>query len=462
MKNKLISFGAKFGNLPKRYPVETALSVFAFVAGCLAYEDITAASKFYSAALLYPIFYAAAFILNRTNAKRTIYYLSVLLPIPFMFIDGIAEWATRPEYFITQILCLLAVLICGRKRDNKAFVQETLAYAVAGAVAGLLSLAVVAAVAAIYYSVVYIFELPSAHSVIVYAWIASGTILSSAIFLIFQERYEAKPFSAGNVLKILLDYIVTPALIIYTVILYVYLIKTAVKWELPKGGVANMVFAFTIIFTAVKAMQEIIEKRRYDRLFDRSSWVALPPTVLFWAGTARRVAEYGLTEWRVYLIICGTIMTVCIALFFSKRAGRYLYVCIAAFILFAATYIPPLSPGHLAERSQTARIIKAAAEAGVLDNDGRLILGDGSQADTVFRKQHRRIHKSLEYMSQDSVALARFGLSHYFDYAMSLSPETREYCTAYRENDDIEATVADTLTVEETIRVEEADTSGTK
>ena len=462
MKERLLSFGARFGNLPKRYPVETVLSIFAFVAGCLAYEDITAASKFYSAAALYPIFYAAAFILNRTNAKRIIYYMFALLPIPFMFVDGIAEWATRPEYFIAQILCLLAVLICGRKRDNKAFVQETLAYAVSGAVAGLLSLAAVAAVAAIYYSTVYIFELPSEHSVIVYAWMASGTILASAIFLIFQERYEAKSFTVGNVLKVLLDYIVTPALLIYTVILYIYLAKTAIKWELPKGGVANMVFAFTIIFTAAKAMQEIIEKRRYDRLFDRSSWVALPPAVLFWAGTARRVAEYGLTEWRVYLIICGAIMTVCIALFFSKRAGRYLYLCIAAFVLFAATYIPPISPARLAERSQTARITKAAAEAGVLDNDGRLILGDGSQADTVFRKQHRRIHKSLEYLAKDSVALARFGLSHYYDYVASLSPETRRYCGRYWENDSAEVIAVDTLAAEETVCVEEADAGGTK
>ena len=155
-------------------------------------------------------------------------------------------------------------------------------------------------------------------------------------------------------------------------------------------------------------------------------------------------------------------MTVCTALFFTKRTGRYLYLCIAAFVLFAATYIPPLAPAHLAERSQTARITKAAAEAGVLDNDGRLILGDGSQADTVFKKQHRRIHKSLEYISEDSVALARFGLSHYNDYVLSLSPETREYCTAYREVDDIEATAVDTLAAEETVYEEEADTNGAK
>jgi len=76
--------------------------------------------------------------------------------------------------------------------------------------------------------------------------------------------------------------------------------------------------------------------------------VSLPVLTLFWIGVVRRTNEYGLTEPRVYLVVCGGLMTLCVLLFLSQRTGRYLWVCLAAWVSFAAlAYVPFLEPERI-------------------------------------------------------------------------------------------------------------------
>ena len=156
----------------------------------------------------------------------------------------------------------------------------------------------------------------------------------------FNQTFESTPSStsgyssvlvqAGQVrnsgLEMLLNYIVTPALLIYAAILYLYMAKILVTWTLPEGGVAYLVFGFTLFALAVQALQPLLQKRMYDWFFDRFSLISLPTQVLFWIGVLRRTGEYGLTEPRVYLLVSGGLMTLCVVLFLARRTGRYFYV----------------------------------------------------------------------------------------------------------------------------------------
>lgn len=103
------------------------------------------------------------------------------------------------------------------------------------------------------------------------------------------SRYES-----NRILEILLNYIVAPALLIYTAILYLYMAKILVTWSLPEGGVAYLVFGFTLFALAEKALQFLMRKRLYDWFFDRFSLISLPTQLLFWVGAIRRTSEYGL------------------------------------------------------------------------------------------------------------------------------------------------------------------------
>lgn len=258
------------------------------------------------------------------------------------------------------------------------------------------------------------------------------------IFFALQERRDqVQSLSATG--TTLLNAIVTPALIIYTAILYLYAAKILVTWTLPKGMVAGMVFAFSIAAVAVKALQQYVSRRRYDWFFDRFSLIALPLLILFWIGTARRIGEYGVTESRFYLVLCGAVMTLCLALFLSRRTGRYLTVSITAFVLFAATaYIPPVSAERVALRSQMHRADAAAQELGIAHADGRLTLGTPTNADTVARKLHRRLYQSLDYIGRHDAQLLqeRYGLDSSDEYLQSLSAQTSIYASSYREPDN--------------------------
>lgn len=119
------------------------------------------------------------------------------------------------------------------------------------------------------------------------------------------DRWQGAELRGNRILEVLLNYIVTPALLIYTAILYLYMAKILFTWSLPEGGVAYLVFGFTITALAVKAVDQLLGKLIYNWFFDRFSLVSLPMLVLFWIGVMRRTNEYGLTEPRVYLLVCG-------------------------------------------------------------------------------------------------------------------------------------------------------------
>lgn len=227
----------------------------------------------------------------------------------------------------------------------------------------------------------------------------------------------------------LLDWIVSPAVLIYAAILYLYAFKILVTWSLPEGGVAYLVFGFTSVALAVKALQELLGRRIYGWFYDRLSLFALPAAVLFWIGTLRRVGEYGLTEPRVYLVVCGAVMTFCLAIFLSRRTGRYLWVVLFAMLLFAAVaYVPALEPGRVAVRSQQARAERIARSLDRLDSAGRLVLTPVPLADTVRGARYRELYEALAYLySRDTLRLAAFGLSSTERYAELFPSDFADY-----------------------------------
>ena len=68
-----------------------------------------------------------------------------------------------------------------------------------------------------------------------------------------DSRWERSEVHGTRILEVLLDWIVSPAVLIYAAILYLYAFKFLVTWSLPEGGVAYLVFGFTSVAQAEKA-----------------------------------------------------------------------------------------------------------------------------------------------------------------------------------------------------------------
>lgn len=350
---KLKKIRERFRNAVVLSPVETLVSSVYFLTAVISYYRHIGYDDFLGS---FPICFCLIYAVNRFSRGtgwRWLYYVSVLS------IGGFWAWNLRLTdsiYWITLIVSQLLVLLSGKAADNDAFVRNGLCYVrnmVAATVLGMIGWLLAWS---IYASVTYIFDLSANYRIMVYISQGVWFMVAPMLFLMFDIR-QNQEFITNSFLDVLLNFIVTPALMIYNLILYLYFVKIAVVWSLPKGGVAYMVLAFILLLLVIKSVQPVLRRRYYDwyyRFF--SLWVVLPLAML-WISVLFRVGEYGWTEWRVYLMLATCMITFTMVLFMIPRWSKYKWVVSGALATLAVfTYIPGINAGDLGLRSQENRI----------------------------------------------------------------------------------------------------------
>lgn len=423
IKDRIRSWGEALSHRMQQtlrtYPVELALATWATVLAALFYEEVLGDDRVPMLVAL-PLGTTLVYTLNcltRNGGKRIWYYLSWLPLLPLSALPALKGWAQTSQGVVTlAILCPLAVLMCRQAAENRPFVRDAVGYLKTAIVAGVLAGIACWLVVAIYKSFVFIFgiDVPweTDRSIWFYTALICNLWIGAWLFFGRLDRSLGDDAPASGFSETVLNFLLGPAILIYTAMLYLYGAKILVEWSLPKGGVAYLVFGFTILAVAVRALHERTVRRPLAWYFDRLSWFALPVLALFWAGVVRRTTEYGLTDWRVYLIACGALMTATLFSLWSRRWGRYLYVCATAFLLFAAmAYIPRFSAERIALRSQTRRAERLARAVGLLDDGGLLVRRPRTTADSVDLHTYRELGEALGYLADnDAAALHRLGV----------------------------------------------------
>lgn len=417
------------------HPVEMMLVLFGCVS-CLGWYGCGWTDERMKFLLVVPLAVLAALTVNLLAGRgpwRKLYWVCWTPFVPLALWSGLGDWATTLQFFLTLgVLAPLALSMARLAIDNRRFVSDALVYLRSALLSLFFANVMLGLFGAILFSTAYIFGLEGSwiDSVWTYALILAETLLVPLFFFVLLDLGMGGAAEGTRLLDVLLNWIVSPALLIYLGILWIYILKIVATWTLPEGGVAYMVFGYTLFALLVKALREALGRRAYDWFYDRFSLFALPPAVLFWVGALRRVNEYGLTEPRVWLLVCGGLMTLCLLLFLSRRTGRYLWICLAAFVCFAAVaYVPALDPERLAVRSQAARATRIARDLGRLAPDGTLSRVSVSQTDTVRREEYRSLYEALDYIEyRDTVRFAAFGLKGTEDLLADIDdPRLRHY-----------------------------------
>ena len=193
-------------------------------------------------------------------------------------------------------------------------------------------------------------------------------VINTGIFLADVPRGLgglAADTSYPKVLKVFAQYILTPLVFTYLVILLAYLIKIVVGGEWPSGWIGWLV---TSVATAGLLGFLLVHPLRDDageawiRTYSRWLFIGLIPSavmllVAFW----KRILPYGLTEPRLLGILLG-LWLLAIAVYYTLRqdAGiRRIPVSLAALLLL--TLYGPLSVTALSVRSQTRRLAQLVA-----------------------------------------------------------------------------------------------------
>lgn len=356
MKRKIKVFVNRMATAVRQNPVEVVLAVLFGCLGCLSYET---ENKGVEAVVAYaPVCFLVTYLLNALTAggcRRAVYYLSLLLFVPFLCVQReVTIWTAH--YGVTLVVVQLLYLVSGGGRGNVAFVRKGLRYLQAGISAVLLSVVAWLLILSAYYSVRYIFEIEIGSEARFHAYASSLVFLTvmPLLFLMFnQERNMEAGSGLERLFTALLNYVLSPALLMYAVILYLYLVKIAFIWSLPKGGVALIVTGFVAALFVLKGCQPFLRKRYYDWLYNHASWVALPVMVLYWVGACYRIHQYGYTEARVYLVAVGILLSGTVVLFFARRTGHYRYAAwLGIVVLSTVTYIPGFTAKDIERISQ--------------------------------------------------------------------------------------------------------------
>lgn len=341
------------------FPVEAFISVSAFVLTLLSNEKVIETA--FPLVYFFPLV-VLSFCLHRISGRKgtlvwkVCYFASALFWIPLYFWKPeLGEAGIVVMYLISFILLFSA----DGRQDNEQYASTILHCLVKGVaavlVAGVLSLVLLAIIA----SVDFLFLSRSlAEKWYVYPQLLVWLVIAPMLCCAFVSE-AAMPWKDRRLLTVVVEYVLTPALLIYAVILYAYMLRILVQWRLPDGGVAYLVGGFVGVALACRLLQALVAKPHFEWFYRGFPYVAIGPLVLLWIGIARRIGEYGLTEMRVYLVAVSLLLTLFTLLLLWPRTRSFFRMSLALGGLAAIlTFIPGIRAYDLGLRDQRARLEK--------------------------------------------------------------------------------------------------------
>ena len=432
----------------KAHPMEIVILLYICVVGCygISNPDIFDVNEgnvpwWFRPLVLAPFMVVAAYSLQPLRKRGIGWLLLYLLPLAGM-VAGFAmpfllDWVEETVYWIA-VLAALPLWLCVRHwmTDNEPFVQRNVQMAWSAVRALLIAGILYLLYSAIVLTIKNLFDIPYK---VWDGWYEQAALLlfcglAPVLFFAMEDRPET--IEIRRFWAVLLNWVLTPALLIYTVVLYVYAAKILFTWNLPKGGVAIMVTVFFVIFLLAKMLQMLTEPQPFKWFYDHFSLFVLPLLALFWTGVARRLTDYGLTELRYYLLLVGALMTACVLVFLFRNQRGYFALAVGSLaVVLLTVLVPSLRGERIAQRVQIQRVRTIAQQLNRLNDDGTLRLPEPDPTDTLNMEEHRRLYQSLDYIGDNDMLVLKqeFGLSSPKAYLETLSELTRNYASAWSE-----------------------------
>lgn len=217
----------------------------------------------------------------------------------------------------------------------------------------------------------------------------------------------ATPF-AQRLCKIGGQFILLPLMALYMLVLYAYIVKIGISWELPKGTVTWMttVMMVELLFTAFLLYPRIYgEANGRFWLFVRKAlpWLTIPPLALMTIGLVRRVNDYGWTVDRIYATAFNAwcYMACLMLIIASFREKKVLTKLIASFCLFflLLSVIPGMNVAQFTQRLLTRQISDRISQADVAFPDTAIYGKNFPEwLDRLPVEQAEPIYSKMQYM----------------------------------------------------------------
>lgn len=224
-------------------------------------------------------------------------------------------------------------------------------------------------------------------------WVFLVGIFNTFFFLARVPKigeFEPSVTEYPKALKVFVQYVLIPIVTIYILILYSYLVKIIVQWELPTGWVANLVLSFSIagIFSLLLLHPIKDEaKNNWIRLYSKLYYIGLVPlVVLLLVSIGTRISEYGVTINRFYVATLAVWLAGIVIYFIVSKSKNIKVVPISLALIGLGITFGPLSAFSVSERSQQGRITEILDSNNMLSENGTVII-DSTKVPLINKKE---------------------------------------------------------------------------
>lgn len=326
--------------------------------------------------LAYWAFEPMLFIFVYLSRPYSWYRFSWIVPLLALAIIGMTNdsaefYLTSPKFWGANFIALLVLLGFPFERNNQGFTYRNFTNLFHLGLATAVWLLVFGLVAAILFTITTLFNVEFSNSFYDHFYTSLGIFTQPLFFLVFQQRQAKSEMTLNRIFEILVNFVLAPALMIFTVLLYAYVVQIIFEGVLPKGMLANITLPYLLGGLCVYALRSICAKARWKTFFKFYPYLAIVPIVLLWLAIDRRISAYAWTEPRIYLVALATAITIAYAILIVPKARQYRLISgVVMVAIFAMTWI--VKPQEIAYQSQTVRFEQLLKKLNLSDGSGKI------------------------------------------------------------------------------------------
>ncbi|MHA1559001.1 MAG: DUF4153 domain-containing protein [Alphaproteobacteria bacterium] len=253
-------------------------------------------------------------------------------------------------------------------------------------------------ISVILFSLDYLFSITIHSNQFLYSSIIVKSFIAPIIFLSgiptrFDEKIDKKN---TEIIRILLEYVVIPILLIYAVILYAYIIKILMAQSLPRGRIIYLIGSFSCINVLVYLIGNVLDGKLISLFKNHIFKILICPLCLMAFSIYIRINQYGLTEGRYIVSLCLVWLFSIVIFSFIKNRGhliKFVYLSLSFLTIVGA--FGPWSVVNLSTYSQVQRL-KTVLQKNELLVDGLI---NPKKDQNISMKDQKSIVSILRYIA---------------------------------------------------------------
>ena len=420
---KIKKYPSQISSAFKRFPLAVAFAIFTTIAFIYFYENSLSPthSKLTYWLFIYPI--AATMIaltislVHESRKKFSIIphiiaeavWLAISIALVFYhfstnnYTEHIYVLVTWLFIYTTVFLSLFVAPFFKQKDENGfwIFLMKSIKAAV---IAIAISVVLLIAIDGLLFGFFNLFDIKVSARPFVYSAIISSCTIFPILFFsgipsideCLQETPALNKFQASTN-----KFLFLPVLSLYIILLYAYIAKIIIQWEMPKGMVSYLVSASMMLMllrVTLMLPERINPKPSFEKkLLKILPAACIPLVILMSVGIMRRISDYGISEDRYYITAINIFYYAIIAiLLIDKIKCKSRFIAIVFCSMFFILTNGPLSAINVTHRVWINSVKAALVEEGynkfpLNDEDSREFINrleakNTSQTETILSR----------------------------------------------------------------------------